>query len=171
MDAMNDIPKFGKFLKELLTNRKKLEEVSSIVLNEKSSAYILPEKLKDPGSITIPCQFGDSRLSRALADSGASINLMPYSFYKRLELPEPRTIRMAIHLANKSITFPRGIAEDLLVKVGKFVFPADFVILDMEEDKQVPILLGIPFLATAGALVDIRDSRLTLRVGDDFMTF
>ena len=76
-------------------------------VNEKSSAYILPEKLKDPGSITIPCQFGDSRLSRALADSGASINLMPYSFYKRLELPEPRAIRMAIHLANKSVTFPQ----------------------------------------------------------------
>lgn len=78
---------------------------------------------------------------------------------------------MAIHLANKTVTFPRGICEDLLVKVDKFVFPVDFIELDMEEDHQVPIILGRPFLNTAGAIVDIRDSRLTLRVAEESVIF
>ena len=78
---------------------------------------------------------------------------------------------MAIHLANKTVTFPRGICEDLLVKVDKFVFPVDFIILDMEADPQVPIILGRPFLNTASAIVDMRDSKLTLRVGEDSVTF
>ncbi|XP_023747629.1 uncharacterized protein LOC111895800 [Lactuca sativa] len=131
----------------------------------------LPKKKGDPGSLTLPCQFGNLATIHSLADSGASVNLMPYSFFKKLDLPEPRPIRMAIHLANKSVTFPRGICEDLLVKVHKFVFPVDFIILDMEVDSQVPIILGIPFLNTASAIVDMRDSKLTLRVGDESVTF
>ena len=78
---------------------------------------------------------------------------------------------MAIHLANKTVTFPRGICEDLLVKVDKYVFPSDFIVLDMEADPQVPIILGRPFLNTASAIVDMRDSKLTLRVGDESVTF
>ncbi|XP_052624776.1 uncharacterized protein LOC128132299 [Lactuca sativa] len=168
------MPKYAKFLKELLTNRRKMEEVKKVVLNENCSAAMLnklPKKKGDPGSLTLPCQFGNLATIHALADSGASVNLMPYSFIKKLNLPEPRPIRMAIHLANKTVTFPRGICEDLLVKVDKFVFPADFIILDMEADPQVPIILGRPFLNTASAIVDMRDSMLTLRVGDDSVTF
>ncbi|KAI3766148.1 hypothetical protein L2E82_16199 [Cichorium intybus] len=174
VEAVAQMPKYAKFLKDLLTNRKKLEEASNVILNEQCSAAMLnklPKKMTDPGSLTLPCQFGNLTFSHALADSGASINLMPYSFYSKLDLPEPKPTRMAIHLANKSITYPRGIVEDLLVKVDKFVFPADFVVLDMEEDEQVPIILGRPFLSTARALVDIRESKLTLRVGTDAITF
>ncbi|KAI3780136.1 hypothetical protein L2E82_10074 [Cichorium intybus] len=174
VEAVAQMPKYAKFLKDLLSNRKKLEEVSNVILNEQCSAAMLnkiPKKLTDPGSFTIPCQFGNLTLSHALADSGASINLMPYSFYSKLDLPEPKPTRMAIHLANKSVTYPKGIVEDLLVKVDKFVFPVDFVVLDMEEDEQVPIILGRPFLNTARALVDIHESKLTLRVGTDAITF
>nr|KAJ0193087.1 hypothetical protein LSAT_V11C800446040 [Lactuca sativa] len=155
------MPKYAKFLKDLLTNRKKIEGLSKVVLNETCSAAMLnmlPKKMGDPGSITLPCQFGNLATSHALADSGASVNLMPYLFFKKLDLPEPRLVRMVIHLANKTMTFPRGICEDLLVKVDKFIFPADFIVLDMDEDEQVPIILGRPFLRTVQALVDIRES-------------
>ncbi|XP_052626821.1 uncharacterized protein LOC128133425 [Lactuca sativa] len=168
------MPKYAKFLKELLTNRRNMEEVKKVVLNENFSAAMLnklPKKKGDLGSLTLPCQFGNLATIYALADSGASVNLMPYSFFKNLDLPEPRPIRMAIHLANKTVTFPRGICEDLLVKVEKFVFPADFIVLDMEADPQVPIILGRHFLNTASAIVDMRDSKLILRVGDESVTF
>lgn len=125
----------------------------------------------DLESITLPCQFGNLATSHALSDSGASVNLMPYSFFKKLDLPEPRTVRMVIHFANKTMTFPIGICEDLLVKVDQFVFPANFIVLDMEEDEQVPIILGRPFLSTARALVDIKESNLTLRVREEAVTF
>ncbi|XP_052622704.1 uncharacterized protein LOC128127992 [Lactuca sativa] len=151
-----------------------MEEVKKVVLNENCSAAMLnklPKKKGDPGSLTLPCQFGNLTIIHALANSGASVNLMPYSFFKKLDLPEPRLIRMAIYLANKTVTFPRGICEDILVKVDKFVFPADFIILDMEADPQVPIILGRPFLNTTSAIVDMRDSKLTLRVGEDSVTF
>ncbi|XP_052624919.1 uncharacterized protein LOC128132404 [Lactuca sativa] len=174
IEAVAQMPKYAKFLKELLTNRRKMEEVKKVVLNENCSADMLnklPKKKGDPGSLTLPCQFGNLATILALADSGASVNLMPYSFFKKLDLSEPRPIRMAIHLANKTVTFPRGICEDLLVKVDKFIFPANFIILDMEADPQVSIILGRPYLNTASVIVDKRDSKLTLRVGDDSVTF
>ncbi|KAL7608491.1 hypothetical protein Lser_V15G14257 [Lactuca serriola] len=174
IEVVAQLPKYAKFLKELFTNRRKMEEVKKVVLNENCSTAMLnklPKKKGDPGSLTLPCQFGNLATTHALADSGASVNLMPYSFFKKLDLPEPRPIRMAIHLANKTVTFPRGICENLLVKVDKFVFPADFIILDMEADPQVPIILGRPFLNMTSAIVHMRDSKLTLRVGDDSATF
>ncbi|XP_023747960.1 uncharacterized protein LOC111896174 [Lactuca sativa] len=146
------MPEYAKFLKDLLTNRKKIWEVSRVVLNETCSSAnvnMLPKKMGDSGSLTLPCQFKNLATSHALADSGASVNLMPYSFFKKLDLPEPIPIHMDIHLANKMVTFPRGICADLLVKIDKFVFPIDFIVLDMEEDEQVPIIIERPFLSTA----------------------
>ncbi|KAL7606448.1 uncharacterized protein LOC111914573 [Lactuca sativa] len=110
-------------------------------------------------------------MSHALANSGASVNLMPYSFYKKLNLPKLRPIRTTIHLSNNTVTFLRGICEDLFVKIDKFVFSVDFIVHDMEEDNKVPIILGRPFLSTDRALVDIRESKLTLRVGEDVISF
>ncbi|KAL7604300.1 hypothetical protein Lser_V15G15329 [Lactuca serriola] len=153
------MPKYAKFLKNLLTNRKKMEEASKVVLNENCSTEMLnklPKKMAN---------------SYALTDSEASVNLMPYSFFKKSNLPELRPIQMAIYLVNKMVTFPKGICEDLLVKVDKFIFPADFIVLDMEEDHQVLIILGRTFLNSACAIVDIRESKLTIRVGDDSITF
>ncbi|KAL7609835.1 hypothetical protein Lser_V15G12894 [Lactuca serriola] len=158
IEAVTQMPKYAKFLKELLTNRKKMEEVKKVVLNENFLAAMLnklPKKKGELGSLTLSCQFRNLSTIHELADLGASVNLMSYSFFKKLDLPEPRSIRMAIHLANKTVTFPRGICEDLLVKVDKFVFSADFMVLDMEADPQVPIILGRPFLNTTSAIVDM----------------
>ncbi|XP_076899224.1 uncharacterized protein LOC143553036 [Bidens hawaiensis] len=124
-----------------------------------------------PGSFTIPCLIGSFSVSNALADLGASINLMPYSVFSKLDLGEPKLTRMNIQLADRFVKYPRGIVENMLVKIEKFVFPVNFVILDMDEDKNVPLILGRPFLATARALIDVCTGRLTLRVGDDEVTF
>ncbi|XP_023749155.1 uncharacterized protein LOC111897421 [Lactuca sativa] len=125
----------------------------------------------DPGRLTLPCEFGNNTKTYALDDYGSSINLMLFLFYQKLNLPDLKVIRMTIHMANRSVTHPRGIMEDILVKIGKFVFPIDFVILDMKEDANVPIILGRPLINTSRALVDIRESKITLRVGDDEVTF
>ncbi|XP_076935292.1 uncharacterized protein LOC143601899 [Bidens hawaiensis] len=164
------MPKYAKFLKEVLSNKKKLEELSCVTLNEECSAALqnkLPKKMTDPGSFTIPCLIGILSVSNALADLGASINLMPYSVFSKLDLGEPKPTRMSIQLADRSVKYPRGIVENMLVKIDKFVFPVDFVILDMDEDKNVPLILVRPFLATARALIDVCTGRLTLRVGDE----
>nr|KAJ0218525.1 hypothetical protein LSAT_V11C300107740 [Lactuca sativa] len=161
VETILQTPKYGSLLKNLFTTRINIEEVVEIVLNE------LPEKRGDSGSISVPCQFGNIMTTRALTDSSASINIMPYSFFQKLNLPVPKPIPMQIHLADKTIIHPMGVCEDLLIKIDKLVFPVDFIILDMEEDSKVPIILGRPFLNTACALVDMRESTLTLRVRDD----
>ncbi|XP_023772916.1 uncharacterized protein LOC111921568 [Lactuca sativa] len=165
VETMLQTPKYLNLLKGLFAARKDMAEVAELVLNE------LPEKKGDSGSISIPCQFGNILATQALNDSGASINLMPFSFFKKLNLPKPRFINMKIHLADKTIIHPRGVCEDLLIKVDKFVFPVDFIVLDMEEDPKIPIILGRPFLNTACTLIDVCESTLTLRVGDESDVF
>ncbi|XP_052621638.1 uncharacterized protein LOC128127239 [Lactuca sativa] len=165
VETMLQTPKYFNLLQGLFAARKDFAEVSKIVLSE------LPEKKGDPGSIIIPCQFGNVLATQALSDSGASINLMPFSLFKKLNLPEPRPVNMKIHLADKTTIRPRGVCEDLLIKVDKFIFPVDFVVLDMEEDPEIPIILGISFLNTACALIDVCESTLTLRVGDESAVF
>ncbi|XP_076903041.1 uncharacterized protein LOC143557992 [Bidens hawaiensis] len=126
--------------------------------------------MADPGSFTIPCILGDDTVSHALADLGANINLMPYFVFSRLGLGEPRPTRMSIQQADRSVKYPCRIVENMLVHIGKFIFPVDFVILDMNEDDSIPLILGRPFLATAQALIDVRDGKLILRVGDENVT-
>ncbi|KAI3797202.1 hypothetical protein L1987_32457 [Smallanthus sonchifolius] len=174
IEALAQMPNYAKFLKGVLTNKRKLEELSHVILNEECSAVLqnkLPTKMTDPGSFTIPCLIGDLSVSNALADLGASINLMPYAVFEKLRLGEPRPTRMSIQLADRSVKYPRGIIENMLVKIDKFVFPVDFVILDMDEDKNVPLILGRPFLATAKALIDVCTGKLTLRVDNEEITF
>ncbi|XP_023742593.1 uncharacterized protein LOC111890738 [Lactuca sativa] len=125
----------------------------------------------DPGCLTLPCEFGNNLKTYALDDSGASINLMPYLFYHKMNIKKMKATKMTIHMANRSVTHPRRIIEDILVKIGKFFFPVDFVVMDMKEDVNVLIILGRPLLNTARALVDVRESELALRVGDEEETF
>ncbi|KAK5840603.1 hypothetical protein PVK06_009506 [Gossypium arboreum] len=168
------MPTYAKFLKELLTNKRKFEDFSIVELNEECSAILqnkLPTKLKDPGSFTIPCLIGNLNIEKALADLGASINLMHYKMFNQLGLGEPKPTRMSIQLADRSVKYPRGIIEDVLVKVDKFIFPVDFVVLDMDEDVEVPLILGRPFLATARAVIEVGDGKLVHRVGDKEMIF
>ena len=110
-------------------------------------------------------------MGKALCDFGANINLMPLSVSKRLCLGELTPIAMTMQMTNKTLAHPEGILEDVLVKVGKFVFPVDFVVINIEEDKQVPLLLERPFLATGATLIDVKKGDLTLRVGNEAMHF
>ena len=108
----------------------------------------LPAKMKDPGSFTIPYLIGKYEFKKALCDSGASINLMPLSVVQRLSLGELTPTTITLQMADRYMAQPKGVLEDVLVKVGKFIFHVDFVVMKMEEDNQVPLLLGRPFLAT-----------------------
>ncbi|KAL5559257.1 hypothetical protein UlMin_035468 [Ulmus minor] len=114
----------------------------------------IPPKLKDPGSFTIPCLIGNTYCGRALCDLGASINLMPMSVFKQLGIGDARPTTVTLQLVDRSFAHPERKIEDVLIWVDKFVFPADFIILDFEADREVPIILGRPFLATGRTLID-----------------
>ncbi|GJU83467.1 reverse transcriptase domain-containing protein [Tanacetum coccineum] len=173
-DALLLMPKFASTIKSLLTNKDKLFELAKIPLNENCSAMLLkklPEKLGDPGKFLIPCDFSGMDVCHALADLGASINLMPLSIWKKLSLPELTPTRMTLELADRSITRLKGVAEDVIVKVGKFHFPTDFVVVDFDVDPRVPLILGRSFLRTGRALIDLYEEEITLRVNDEAVTF
>nr|GEV90444.1 reverse transcriptase domain-containing protein [Tanacetum cinerariifolium] len=129
----------------------------------------LPEKLGDPRKFLIPCGFSELKC-KALADLGASINLMPLSVWKELGFPELISTRMTLELANRAICTPAGIARDVFVPVGKFTFLGDFVIVDYESDPRVPLILGRPFLRIARALIDVYGEEMILRNGDERLT-
>ncbi|PIN26668.1 DNA-directed DNA polymerase [Handroanthus impetiginosus] len=173
-EALEQMPSYVKFMKYILSKKRRLGDYETVALTEECSAIIqnkLPPKLKDPGSFTIPCTIGTHFSGRALCDLGASINLMPYSIYRALGLGEAKPTSITLQLANRSLTYPKGVIEDILVKVDKFIFPADFVVLDMEVDSEVPIILGRPFLATGRTLIDVQKGKLTMRVQDQQITF
>ncbi|GKE83531.1 reverse transcriptase domain-containing protein [Tanacetum coccineum] len=173
-DALILMPKFASTIKSLLTNKEKLFELAKTSLNEHCSAILLknlPEKLGDPDKFLIPCDFSGMDECLALADLGASINLMPLSVWKNLSLPELTPTCMTLELADRSISRPAGVAEDVFVKVGKFHFPADFVVVDFDADPRVPLILGRSFLKTGRALIDVYARELTLRVGNKAVTF
>ncbi|GJX69614.1 putative nucleotidyltransferase, ribonuclease H [Tanacetum coccineum] len=172
--ALEQMPIYAKFMKDLLSKKGRMEETSRITLNERFSAILLneiPLKEKDPGSFTIPCIIGNVGIKKALVDLGANISLMPYSMFTRLCLRELKPTRMCIELANKITQYPRGIAENVIVKIDKFVFPVDFVVLDMEEDNKIPIILGRPFLATAHAMIYVFNKKISFKVGNETVTF
>ncbi|GJS94713.1 reverse transcriptase domain-containing protein [Tanacetum coccineum] len=173
-DALLHMPKFASMFKSLLNNKEKLFDLAKKPVNENCSTVIrkkLPEKLGDPDKFLIPCDFSELVECLALADLGASINLMPLSIWKKLSLPELTPTQMILELADRSTTSPSGIAEDVFVKVGKFHFLADFVVVDYVVDPRVPLILGRPFLRTARALIDVYGEELTLRVDDEAVTF
>ncbi|GJW07488.1 reverse transcriptase domain-containing protein [Tanacetum coccineum] len=174
MDALMLMPKFASTLKTLIENKEKLSEMARTPLNENCSAVILnklPKKLGDPGRFLIPCEFSRINTCNALADLGASINLMPYSVWKNLSLPELTPTCMTLELADRSISEPIGIAEDVYVTVGKSNFLADFVVIDFEPDPRVPLILGRSFLKTSHAVIDVYEGEITLRVGREAITF
>ena len=168
------MPNYAKFLKEILSKKKKIAGEGIVNLTTTCSAVIqrsLPTKMKDPGSFTIPCSIGNYEFKKALGDSRANINLMPLSVVQRLSLGELAPTTIVLQMADRSMAQPKGVIEDVLVKVGKFIFTVDFVVMKMEEDNQVPLFLGRPFLATGVALIDVQKSELTLRVGNEAVHF
>nr|GEU65113.1 reverse transcriptase domain-containing protein [Tanacetum cinerariifolium] len=158
----------------LLRCPRELFDLATTPVNENYSAVILkklPEKLGDPGKFLIPCDFVKFDECLALADLGTSINLMPLSIWKKLSLPELSSTQMILELADRSTTRPAGITEDIFIKVGKFYFPTDSVVVDYVFDPRVPLILGRPFLRTRHALIDFYAEELTLRVDDEAITF
>ncbi|GJX42581.1 reverse transcriptase domain-containing protein [Tanacetum coccineum] len=167
VDVLAGMPNYGKCLKELVSNKHKLEQISSAFLSDESFAMIqnkVPPKLGNPESFLIPCNFDKSFSCNASADLGASINLMPYSLYAKLSLETLKPTKMSVRLADRSFQYPIGIVENMLVEVGKFTFLVDFVILEMEEDSKVPLVLGRPFLHTADAVIRVKQKQLNLGV-------
>ena len=173
-EALTQMPHYAKFMKDILSRKKKITEEGVVNLTATCTTVFqrsLLVKMQDPGSFTIPCTIGNYEMGKALCDYGANINLMPLSVVKRLSLGELTPIAITLQMADKTLAQPEGILEDVLIKVGKFIFLVDSVMIDIEEDKQVPLLLGRPFLATRVALIDVKKGELTLKVGEEAVHF
>ncbi|KAH9763478.1 hypothetical protein KPL70_001188 [Citrus sinensis] len=174
VEALEQMPNYVKFLKDILARKRRLGEFETVALTQKISHMLqskIPTKVKDPRSFTIHCSIGTRYTGRALCDLGASMNLMPLSVFKQLGVEESRPTIVTLQLANRFHVYPEGKIEDVLVKVDKFIFPVDFIVLDFEADKKVPIILGIPFLVTGKTLIDVQKGELTMRVNDQQVTF
>ena len=173
LDIIKQVPAYAKFLKDLCTIKKGLGIEKKAFLTEQVSAIIQsknPVKYKDPGSPTISVNIGGTSIDKALLDLGASVNLLPYSVYKQLGLGELKPTNITLSLADRSVKIPKGIVEDVLVKVDKFYNSVDFVVLDTEPiasgPNDVPIILGRPFLATANAIINYRNGVMQLTFGN-----
>ncbi|XP_047952285.1 uncharacterized protein LOC125197659 [Salvia hispanica] len=174
VEALQQMPSYAKFLKDVISKKRRWVEHETVNLTESCSAIIqkkLSAKMKDPGSFTISCIVGDSQVGKELCDLGASINLMPFSFFQKLKIGTLRPTTITLQMADRSVSYPRGIVKDILVKVNDFFFPVDFVVLDMEEDRNVPLILGRPFLATGKTMIDVQKRELTLRLNDESVIF
>ncbi|XP_026435992.1 uncharacterized protein LOC113333800 [Papaver somniferum] len=136
LEAIKQVPRYAKFLKELCTNKHKLTGNEVMSVGENATAYLLkklPPKLKDPSSFTVPCTIGKTSFTKALIDLGASINVMPSSIYESLNLGPLKSTDVVIELADRSNVYPKGVVEDVLVQVNELIFPADFYVLDMNN--------------------------------------
>ncbi|KAL4329614.1 hypothetical protein AHAS_Ahas13G0317700 [Arachis hypogaea] len=172
-EALEQMPLYAKFLKELINKKRSWDEKETVLLTEECRALIqkgLPPKLEDPGSFLLPCTIGELTITKAMCDLGASINLIPSSLVKKLHIEEVKPVQISLELVDKSTVYPRGMIENLLVKVDNFIYPADFVVLDSDGDDGDSIILGRPFLATARAIIDIEQGELTLRMHDKSVT-
>nr|GFA15623.1 hypothetical protein [Tanacetum cinerariifolium] len=172
-EALVHMPKFAPMFKKLLNNKNKLIELTKIPLNKNCSAVVLKklqEKLGDPGRFLIPCDFSKVDNCLALVDLGASINLMSLYIWKKLKLPTLNDTIMVLELADRTISKPTGVAKNAFVKVSKFYFPADFIVLDFIVDPRVPFILGRPFLSTAHAIVNVHEREIILRQDQQSLT-
>jgi len=173
-EAFQQMPLYSKFLKDMLTRKHKYIHQENIIVEGNCCVVIqkiLPPKHKDPGSVTIPCSIGEVTMGKALIDLGASINLMPLSMCRRLGELEIMPTRMTLQLVDRSITRPYGVIEDVLVRVKHFIFPADFVVMDIYEDTDIPVILGRPFMLTASCIVDMGRRKLKLGFEDQKIDF
>ncbi|CAJ2642326.1 unnamed protein product [Trifolium pratense] len=178
LEAIKQIPKYAKLLKEMCTNKRKLKGNSRVNMSRNVSAIIhqtdLPEKCEDLGVFTVPCTIGTTEFGSCMLDLGSSINVMPTSIYNSLSLGPLQPTGLVIQLANRSITRPKGIIEDVLVKVNDLIFPADFYILDMEREtssSKGTLILGRPFMRTARAKIDAYAGTLSMAFGNRVIRF
>ncbi|XP_070002873.1 uncharacterized protein LOC142165882 [Nicotiana tabacum] len=170
------MPAYSKFLKEILSNKRRVKENSVVKLTENCSAIIqnkLPQKSEYPGNFTISCSVGSTKFEKSLCDLCVSINLIPLSIFKKFarEIGPIRSVPMSLQMADQTIIIPERIVKDVLVRVDKFVFLVDFIVMNMEENKEAPLILGKPFLATGRDILDIQKSQLVLIVWEERVVF
>ncbi|XP_071912445.1 uncharacterized protein [Coffea arabica] len=177
LDAIKQVPKYAKFLRDLCVNRRRLRGDERIIVGENVSAVLqrkLPPKCGDPGMFTIPCRIGNTVIRRAMLDLGASINVMPKSIYASLKLGPLKETGIIIQLADRTNAYPDGLVEDVLVKVNDLVFPADFYVLDMDDDHSPdpsPLLLGRPFMSTVQTKIDVNKGTLSMEFDGEIVYF
>ncbi|XP_070040254.1 uncharacterized protein [Nicotiana tomentosiformis] len=174
IDTLREIPGYAKMMKDLMSRKFDFQDLATVTLTQTCSVVLsrpIAEKLSDPGSFTILCTIGSYAFDKAFCDLGASINLMPLPIYKKLGIGRARTTSMLLKLADRTVKRTSGILDDVLVQVGKFVFPTDFVILDCNIDEEIPIILGRLFLATRRDLIDCEIGELKMRLNNDEITF
>ncbi|KAK9028455.1 hypothetical protein V6N11_025615 [Hibiscus sabdariffa] len=170
LEGINQMPTYAKFLKDIITKNRKIERYKTVATAGEYFLVDIPPKKNDLGSFIISCSIGDNYVGKASCDRGSSVNLMPKSVFMKLGMGTAKPTTVVLQLADRSHVRPEGKLEDLLVKVGKFVFPVDFLILDCEADHKAPIILGQPFLATGRILIDCEKGGFAMRVGDQTMT-
>ncbi|XP_070036670.1 uncharacterized protein [Nicotiana tomentosiformis] len=137
VDVLHEIPKYAKYIKDIVAHKRRLTEFETVALTEQCISRVqnkLSQKL-DPGSFTILVRLGNIDVGRALCNLGASINLMRLSLFKQLGLGAPRPTTVMLQLANRSMAYPEGVIEDVLLQIGKFIFPGDFIIIDYKADE------------------------------------
>ncbi|XP_024004992.1 uncharacterized protein LOC112082123 [Eutrema salsugineum] len=173
VDAVKITPVIRRYVKRMVTNNISHEQ-GVMMISEKVSAVIqnrIPDKLSDPGSFVLDCSIFTERFKRSLCDLGSCVNLMPYSVAVNLGMTDFKPTRISLILADRSTRTPEGVLEDVPVKVRDCMIPTDFVVLEYGEEPKDPLILGRPFLATAGAIIDVRKGRIALNVGDLVMNF
>nr|XP_009783808.1 PREDICTED: uncharacterized protein LOC104232335 [Nicotiana sylvestris] len=174
MDALREMPGYAKMMKDLMSQKYDFQGLSTVTLTQTCSAVVtrpMAQMMSDPGSFTISCTIGSYAFAKELCDLGAIINLMPLAIYTKLGITRARLTLMLLQLDDRMIKRPTGILDNVLVQLGKFVFPADFVILDCQVDEEIPIILGRPFLATGRALIDCEIGELKMRLNDEEVIF
>ncbi|XP_019450650.1 PREDICTED: uncharacterized protein LOC109352921 [Lupinus angustifolius] len=174
VEPLEQMPIYSKFMKELLFKKQSYQEKEVVSLNANCSAVLqanIPHKSKDSGSVTIPVTIGNVSIGKALVDLGASVSLMPLSMMKGIGGIQLKPTWMSLQLADRSIKYPEGVVEDVLVKVEKFLIPVDFVVIDITEDTEIPLILGRPFMRTSKKGIDMENGKLLVRVADNKIEF
>ncbi|XP_027122262.1 uncharacterized protein [Coffea arabica] len=177
LEAIKQVPKYAKFLRDLCVNRRRLKGDERVIVGENVSAILqrkLPPKCGDPGMFTIPCRIGNTLIGKAMLDLGVSINVMPKSIYASLKLGPLKDTGIIIQLVDRTNAYPDGLIEDVLVKINELVFPADFYVLDMDDEHShdpLPLLLGRPFLSTTRTKIDVNKGTLSMEFDGSIVHF
>ncbi|KAA3479885.1 Integrase, catalytic core [Gossypium australe] len=162
LELIDKTPKYAKYLKEIMARHKKMNEGEKIETDASCSALITKK---------IYIKVGDRHFSKALCDLGASINLMPLSIYRKLRLGDLKNTSITLQLVDRSLVYLKGVLKDVLVKLRGFIIPVDFLVLDFEEDHDIPILLGRPFLATSNSTIDFEQNELIMKINGKIVVF
>ncbi|XP_027082563.1 uncharacterized protein [Coffea arabica] len=177
LDAIKQVSKYAKFLRDLFVNRMRLREDERVIVGKNVSAVLqrkLPPKCGNPGMFTIPCKIGNTQIEKAMLDLEASINVIPKSIYASLNIGPLKEIGIIIQLTDRTNAYPDGLVENVLVKINDLVFPTDFYVFDMDDDHSLdssPLLLGRPFLSTAQTKIDVSKGTLTMKFDGEIVHF